>query len=173
MIVLPVSVLTKICISVATECREARRLLKLSQSQETTEVDIKGVQQAREQKTRRDSLEALAKGNEELFFVPQGGNADGPLVRRYKQLTSGGAIGMAFGYFGKASANMHRLLGEVAATFWLPKSNGSTASLTPPLPSVWPRTYSDASGEQRSGSATGPRAHHPLQVRGPRLEGGS
>jgi hypothetical protein len=33
----------------------------------------------------------------------------------YKQLTSGGAIGMAFGYFGEASANMHRLIGEVAA----------------------------------------------------------
>jgi hypothetical protein len=48
----------------------------------------------------------LKDGDEGLFFVPQGGNAYGPLVRRYKQLTSGGAIGMAFGYFGEASANM-------------------------------------------------------------------
>jgi hypothetical protein len=45
-------------------------------------------------------------------------HADGPLVRRYKQLASGGVIGMAFGYFGEAStsANIHKLLGEVAAT---------------------------------------------------------
>jgi hypothetical protein len=62
--------------------------------------DVKGVQ-ARGQKIRKDSL---------------GGSADGPLLRRYNQLTSGGGIGIAFGYFGEASANMHRLLGEVAAT---------------------------------------------------------
>jgi hypothetical protein len=59
------------------------------------------------------------------------------VLRRYKQLTSREAIGMAFGYFGEASANMHRLLGEVAATQrWLPSSassSGSTASLTLPL----------------------------------------
>jgi hypothetical protein len=79
--------------------------------------DVKGVQ-AREQKIRRDSL-ALAKKDEELFFVPQGGNADGPLVRRYKQLTSGGVIGMAFGCFGEVASAKPTCTGSSAR--WRPR----------------------------------------------------
>jgi hypothetical protein len=67
---------------------------------------------------------------------------------------------MALGYFCEASANMHRLLGEVVATLLAP----STASLTPPLPSAWPRAYS--ARREWSGDLAGPglRAHHPLQA---------
>jgi hypothetical protein len=101
------------------------------------------------------ALEALAKKDEEFFFAPQGGSADGLLVRRYKKLTSGGAIGMAFGYFGEASANMHRLLGEVAATLApKPQREHRVANAATALgPSVWPRAYSDRSGGQQSGRA--------------------
>jgi hypothetical protein len=90
----------------------------------------------------------------DLFFVPQGGNADGPLVRRYKQLNSGGDIaGMAFGYFGEASTNMHRVLGEVAATLApKPQREHRVANAATAL-GVAKGILADGSGEQRPGRA--------------------